>query len=198
MRELYFLSPRTLLLFWKHCAPSQNHHRVLLPYFILWQIWKAQNAFQFHSQSFSTDAVIFQVDSDLRLASSAFGFKPPQLRGVLGSRIAEGLRVTAPRRSSIRLVAWMRPTSGVAKLTVDGCSRGNPEMAVFGGTLWDHWGVVLAAFGSFLGYKPILYAELMAVCKGLELAVQLGHSVLAVESDSATVVSWIHTQGFVR
>ena len=195
MRELYFLSPRTLLLFWKHCAPSQNHHRVLLPYFILWQIWKALNAFWFHSQSFSTDAVIFQVDSDLRLASSAFGFKPPQLRGVLGSRIAESLRVTAPRRRSIRLVAWMRPTSGVAKLTVDGCSRGNLGMAASGGILRDHRGVVLTAFGSFLVYKPILYAELMVVCEGLELAIQLGYSVLEVESDSAIVMSWIHTSG---
>ena len=77
MRELGFLSPRALLLFWRHCVPSRNHLRVLLPCFILWQIWRAQNAFQFNSQSFSTDAVIFQVDYDLRLASSAFGFKPP-------------------------------------------------------------------------------------------------------------------------
>ncbi|KAH9701287.1 hypothetical protein KPL71_024943 [Citrus sinensis] len=192
------MSPRALLLFWRHCAPSRNHLRVLLPCFILWQIWKARNAFRFNSQSFSTDAVIFQVDSDVRLASSAFGFKPPQLKGVLGSCIAEGLRVTAPPRRSIRLVAWTRPLPGVAKLTVDGCSRGNPGMAASGGTLRDHWGVVLAAFGSVLGYKSILYVELMTVCEGLELAIQLGYSVLEVESDSATVVSWIHNQGIVR
>lgn len=58
--------------------------------------------------------------------------------------------------------------------------------------------MVIAAFGSFPGHKPILYTELMAVCEGLELAIQLGHSVLDVESDSATVVSWTHTQGHVR
>ena len=55
--------------------------------------------------------------------------------------------------------------------------------------------MVLAAFGSFLGYKPILYVELMVVCKGLELAIQLRYSVLEVESDSAMVMSWIHTSG---
>ena len=38
----------------------------------------------------------------------------------------------------------------------------------------------------------------MAVYEGLDLAVQLGHSVLEVESDSTTVVSWIHSQGPVR
>ena len=52
--------------------------------------------------------------------------------------------------------------------------------------------MVIAAFGSFPGHKPILYTELMAVCEGLELAIQLGHSVLEVESDSTVVVSWIH------
>ncbi|GAY62136.1 hypothetical protein CUMW_215430 [Citrus unshiu] len=38
----------------------------------------------------------------------------------------------------------------------------------------------------------------MAVCEDLELAIQLGYSVLEVESDSAMVASWIHTQGSVR
>lgn len=40
--------------------------------------------------------------------------------------------------------------------------------------LYDHQGEVLTAFGSFLGCKSILYAELMAVWEGLEFAVQLG------------------------
>lgn len=71
-------------------------------------------------------------------------------------------------------------------------------MAASEGTLRDHRGVILATFGSFLGYKSILYAELMAVYEGLELAIQFGYSVLEVESDSAAVVSWIHNQGLVR
>lgn len=198
MRQLDFLSPRALLLIWRLRAPSRNHLLVLLPCFILWQVWKARNGYRFHSQSFSPDAVIFQVGSDLRLAGSAFGFKPPQLRRVLDPRFLEGLRVLVPPRRPVRFITWMRPPPGVVKLTVDGCSRGNPGMAASGGILRDHRGVTIAAFGSFLGHKPILYAELMAVCEGLELASRLGHSVLEVESDSATVVSWIHSKGPVR
>lgn len=57
-------------------------------------------------------------------------------------------------------------------------------MASSGGILCDHQGQVLAAFGSFLGYQPIIYVELMVVYEGLDIAVQLGHSVLKVESDS--------------
>ncbi|KAH9750080.1 zf-RVT domain-containing protein [Citrus sinensis] len=60
MRELGFLSPRALPPIWRRRAPSRNHLWVLMPCFILWQVWKARNAYRFHSQSFLTDAVIFQ------------------------------------------------------------------------------------------------------------------------------------------
>ena len=36
-----------------------------------------------------------------------------------------------------------------------------------------------------------------AVCEGLEFATQLSYSVLKVESDSTTLVSWIHFGGSV-
>lgn len=55
--------------------------------------------------------------------------------------------------------------------------------------------VPMAAFGSFLGHRPILYAELMAVCKGLELTIHLKHRVLEVEFDLITVVSFIFSSG---
>lgn len=92
----------------------------------------------------------------------------------------------------------MRPPPGVLKLTVDRCSRGNPGMAVSGDILRDHRGVVLAAFGSFFGCQPILYVELMAMCKGLELVAHMGYLTLEVELYSAMIVSWIHSQGHVR
>ncbi|KAH9750081.1 zf-RVT domain-containing protein [Citrus sinensis] len=114
MRELGFLSPRALPPIWRRRAPSRNHLWVLMPCFILWQVWKARNAYRFHSQSFLTDAVIFQVGFDLKLTGSVLGFKPPQLKGVLDSQILEGLRVLVPPRRPIRLVAWTRPSPGVA------------------------------------------------------------------------------------
>lgn len=63
---------------------------------------------------------------------------------------------------------------------MDGCSTGNPGMAALGGILRDSREELLGAFKSFLGYRPILYVELMAVHKGLELAVHLAHSILEV------------------
>ena len=77
----------------------------------------------------------------------------------------------------------------MVKLGVDGCSKGNPGMAATGGVLGDHQGMILVAFGFFLGHLSILFAELMALLEGLDLAAQLGFSDLKVESDSATIVS---------
>lgn len=161
-------------------------------------MWKARNGFRFDSHPFSVDAVIFRVVSDIRLVGSVFGFKPSQLRGVMSSQLADGLRVIASPRRPIRVVSWKQPPLGAIKLTVDGCSRGNLGLSAAGGVLRDHRGMVLAGFGSFLGHQPILYAELVAVCEGLELAVQLGYSIVEVESDSATVVSWVLSGGSVR
>lgn len=82
---------------------------------------------------------------------------------------------------------------------------------LFWGILRDHRGVFLAAFGFFLSYQPILYAKLMVVCQGLELATQLGYLMVEVEHatqlgypmvevelDLAIVISWIHSWGPVR
>ena len=47
-------------------------------------------------------------------------------------------------------------------------------MATTSSVLRDHQGMVLTAFGSFLGYQSILFTELMALLEGLYLATQLG------------------------
>lgn len=60
------------------------------------------------------------------------------------------------------------------KLNVDGYSRGTSSMSVVEGVLHDHSGVVLVAFGSFLGHQSILFAELLAMLEGLDLVLSLG------------------------
>ncbi|KAH9750680.1 hypothetical protein KPL71_013964 [Citrus sinensis] len=158
---------------------------------------EARNTLKYDSVAFNVDVFIYRVLLDIKLVSDAFGFKPSQLRGILDTQIGEGLQIIMPPRRPPRLVSWMKPPPGVVKLSVDGCSRGNPGMTTTGGVLRDHQGVVLAAFGSFLGHQSILFAELMALLEGLDLAAQLGFSNLEVESDSATV-SWAISNRFVR
>lgn len=84
------LTPEALLFHWLWFALSQSHFQVL-PYFILWQVWKAYNAFRFDSQRFSVNTIIHWVGLDLGLTDFAFGFNPSQLQGVLDSHRAEVL-----------------------------------------------------------------------------------------------------------
>lgn len=90
----------------------------------------------------------------------------------MGSQIAEGLQVIAPPRRPIPFVSWMTPLR-VVKLIANGCFKGNPRMATLVDILTDYRSAVLAAFGYFLGCRPIPHATFMAICKGLELAAQL-------------------------
>lgn len=46
----------------------------------------------------------------------------------------------------------------------------------------------VSCFHSFLGHQPICFIGLMPVLEGLDLAAELGFSILVVEFDSATIV----------
>lgn len=81
---------------------------------------------------------------DLRLVSFTFIFKPSQLREF------SILRLGVYRLFClfvVRLISsWLRPLPSVVKLSVDGCSRGNPGMSTISGFLHDHRRVLLVNF----------------------------------------------------
>ena len=161
----------------------------------LWHIWKARNAFRFHGTPVIVRRIIHNVITDTHLLGLAFGFKVSQLRGDLDVQFGEPLRVLPRRARVYKLVSWLRPPLGCIKLNVDGCSRGNLGLSTTGGVLRDGHGRLIAAFGHFLGYSPVLFSELKALLLGLEMALELGLSSLIVESDSATVISWVTLAG---
>ena len=100
-----FLSPHALLSHWQWCCLSLKHIRAILPCFILWHVWKAQNTLRCDSVAFNAKAVIFRVFLDIRLVNDAFGFKPSQLSGILNTQIEDGLRIIMPPRRPPRLVS---------------------------------------------------------------------------------------------
>lgn len=71
---------------------------------------------------------------------------------------------------------------------VVGCFRDNPDMFIPSGVLRDHWAVVLATSGSFLGHKLIFFIQLAAICEGLDFTIHFGYPNIKVESDLATIV----------
>lgn len=188
-----YRSPLALLTRWKRRFRSHHHIGFLLPCMTLWHIWKGRNSSRFDSKAFNSNAIIHLVTMDLRLSSFAFGFNSAQVRSMSNFCHATCLCILPPKARIPRVVAWHKPPNGVIKLNVDGCFKGNSGMSAAGGIFRDHSGHVLAAFGSFLGMFPIIYAELWAIYEGLRYAVLLGFSDLEVESDSTTIVSWIQS-----
>lgn len=75
-----------------------------------------------------------------------------------------GFAIITPPKRPFWIVSWMRAPPGVAKLIVDGCSRGNPRMAASGGILCDHRGV---GFGYFWVFSWLLADPLHWACDSL-------------------------------
>jgi ribonuclease HI len=75
-----------------------------------------------------------------------------------------------------------------ARLFTDGGARGNPGPAAFGYVLEADDGTVLDARGEAIGVATNNVAEYRALLAGLESALELGVTELAVISDSELVV----------
>ena len=75
-----------------------------------------------------------------------------------------------------------------AKLWTDGGARGNPGPAAYGFVLQGEDGENLEARGEYIGHATNNVAEYSALVAGLEAAIALGVTELAVVSDSELMV----------
>jgi ribonuclease HI len=81
---------------------------------------------------------------------------------------------------------------------IDGGARGNPGPAGFGVYIQDAQGKVIGEISEFLGHQTNNYAEYSALLAALEYAIDHGHSVLHVVSDSELLVKQIRGEYRVR
>ncbi|KAL0424472.1 UNVERIFIED_CONTAM: hypothetical protein Sradi_0982000 [Sesamum radiatum] len=88
------------------------------------------------------------------------------------------------------------PAVGWIKLNLDGASKGKPGEAGAGGLLCDHIDIVLAAFYEFPGFKTNLYAKLMAVFRGSEISIELGHFRMWIEVAASLVISIVNSDAW--
>jgi len=85
----------------------------------------------------------------------------------------------------VKLVGWAYPPMERMKLSVDGCSKGNPGVAGAGGLIRDSLGSWIKGFAvSSTGLCTSVKAELWAVVTGLELAWPMVLRRLILEMDS--------------
>ena len=85
-----------------------------------------------------------------------------------------------------------------ATLFADGGARGNPGPAASGAVIFGEDGAVLREVGTFLGTATNNVAEWTGLVTGLEAALALGVSDLAVRLDSELVVKQINGEYRVK
>ncbi|KAJ6901416.1 hypothetical protein NC651_019242 [Populus alba x Populus x berolinensis] len=96
----------------------------------IWMVWKARNQKVFgqvEEQGADTLNAIRHMVADIRRAYS----------------VTDQASV---RNKRVNIVGWLHPPLELAKLNVDGCSRGNPGAAGAGGLIWDNMGSWIKGF----------------------------------------------------
>ncbi|KAK4411589.1 hypothetical protein Sango_0231900 [Sesamum angolense] len=88
------------------------------------------------------------------------------------------------------------PAVGWINLNLDGASKGKPGEAGAGGLLCDHIDIVLAAFYEFPGFRTNLYAKFMAVFRGSEISIELGHCRMWIEVAASLVISIVNSDAW--
>lgn len=132
-----------------------------------------------------------QLDDDL-LGQFFPGHNPGDIRRILaGTPTARG-GVAAPAPSSTRSVREASSAVvGRCRLFTDGASRGNPGQAGAGAVLLTADGEELAARSVYLGTCTNNAAEYKALLIGLQEALRLGCTELAIALDSELIVRQI-------
>ncbi|GMH30314.1 hypothetical protein Nepgr_032157 [Nepenthes gracilis] len=88
-------------------------------------------------------------------------------------------------------VAWKKPRKGWTKLNFDGSSRGKTGKASIGGVFRDHNAEFLLGYAESIGKSSSTVAELAALRRGLQLAIENGWSNVWLEGDAKTLVDMI-------
>ncbi|GMQ08371.1 hypothetical protein CsSME_00052119 [Camellia sinensis var. sinensis] len=92
--------------------------------------------------------------------------------------------------TEIKNITWWEDGCKL-KLNVDGCSKGDPGQAGYGGLLRDETGIWIWGFYGKLGHCTSLEAELWAIYRGLTILFQKGTKGVEIESDSELAIDQI-------
>ena len=168
-----------LYTIWNHKDPSAGIMS-LLPALVCWSLWKARTSFLYGHQQTSSRSV---VASSMSLLADVTRIKPPVVSGRVWDTF-EGSGITLLRRYKTPMaVFWQKPNC-LWKLNVDGSSMGNPAYAGGGIVVRDATGSLVLLQSLYFGHATSLFAEAMALLRGLEICKQRGLFPLHLETDS--------------
>ncbi|KAL0456102.1 UNVERIFIED_CONTAM: hypothetical protein Slati_0949400 [Sesamum latifolium] len=161
-----------MLHFWKYSSSfsSRGHIRLLIPILIMWSTWKAQNNSKFNGVRFSSQGIIKSVLAYLWKLYRARTMTIHHWKGDVEVARKLGFSLCATKQPVPKLVL---PSCGDwFKLNCDSALKGNLGDACMGGMLRNNQGKLIFALYDFLGIQSNTYAELFALVRGLELAME--------------------------
>jgi hypothetical protein len=93
---------------------------------------------------------------------------------------------------------WRKPDAGRLKLNFDGSSKHTSRRASIGGVYRDHEGGFVLGYAERIGKATSSVAELAALRRGLELALENGWLNISIEGDAKTVVDVVRNRVLIR
>ncbi|XP_039064617.1 uncharacterized protein LOC120209770 [Hibiscus syriacus] len=165
---------------------------------LMWSVWKCRNEVIFHKVKLDVVRLFFIVrfiiaswfvakfkDVNIPLDSLVGDLKLADLVGRQGNGISKP-------------ICWVPPPDGFLKLNVDGAMVKGWDKGGIGGLIRDNKGVLLQWFSERVGGGPPIFAELLAIKRGLCLLEDLSfvpNRRFILESDSSNALKWIKNLG---
>ncbi|KAG6437031.1 hypothetical protein SASPL_101938 [Salvia splendens] len=144
----------------------------------------------------NNDPVTFQPDSIKKIGQSAeWAISAKALGRSQWKSSAPTVRFNFPKQrrnvtGQTRAIRWVPPQPGWIKLNTDGSFLGAALMAGGGGVVRNEQGRILGGFAEPFRAGSAKEAELMALIRGLEIAITLGNNIW-VEIDTQEVVNML-------
>jgi ribonuclease HI len=105
---------------------------------------------------------------------------------------------TSEHDAATLLSTWRKPEVGRLKLNFDGSSKHASRRGSIGGVYRDHKGGFVLGYAERIGNATSSVAELAALRRGLELALENGWLNISIEGDAKTVVDVVRNRASVR
>lgn len=141
----------------------------------LWQIWKIRNLMVFENVSQPIQASLKNIWTYAHEIEEAFSSP------------------LHPNSTTSTSINWCFPIAGTLKLNTDGCSKGDPGQAGYGGLLRDEASTWVWGYYGYLGHCSAVEAELWAIYRGLTILFQKSTLNVVIETDAAQAIDLLHS-----
>ena len=180
--------------------PILNQIWLLLPGFILWQLWKERNKCIFHSKHSPAEATWSSVVNLVRETIQSRNWQPrdtdcnreeAHIFHSWALRLNDSGTLRPPKSHFSSPTLWTPPPPGFIKINFDGASKGNSGPAGYGAVIRNSTGEILTLTAGYLGETTNNVAELTGLLQGLQQALALGIHNIILEGDSQIVIQLI-------